>query len=475
MRKKLLQSMGLLLLSVVMAGCSFSNQDHGLDAKNPVSITIWHYYNGAQAVAFDELVTDFNNTIGKEKGIVVTAESKGSVADLASALNASKNEEVGAEDLPNMFQAYLDTAVEFDTDELLVDLDQYVSKDVKDQYVDSYIEEGCFGKENEWKLFPIAKSTEVMMINQTDWEPFSEASGYTTDDLATWEGLAEVAGAYYDWSDGQSFFGRDSLANYLIVGSKQLGDEIFQVEDGNATLNMDEEVMRKLWDNYYVPYVKGYYKEVGRYRSDDIKLKEIIAMVCSSSGATYFPEEVTTNDGTYPIDYIVLPIPNFEGCDPYAVQQGASVAVVAGEENEEYASVLFLEWITEKERNLKFSVESGYVPVREDAGTVESFQSYLESREDGMANIENDTITVSLQEVQDCTLFTSKGFVQGFDARSILEKSMDSIAVADRAAILDKVAAGTSEEDAVSEYISDEHFQEWYQDTKTQLENCLKE
>ena len=32
---------------------------------------------------------------------------------------------------------------------------------------------------------------------------------------------------------------------------------IFDAENGVMTLNLDKDVMRKLWDNYYVPFLKG--------------------------------------------------------------------------------------------------------------------------------------------------------------------------------------------------------------------------
>ena len=38
-----------------------------LNPDKPISITIWHYYNGAQQVAFDELVNEFNESVGKER------------------------------------------------------------------------------------------------------------------------------------------------------------------------------------------------------------------------------------------------------------------------------------------------------------------------------------------------------------------------------------------------------------------------
>ena len=153
--------------------------------------------------------------------------------------------------------------------------------------------------------------------------------------VATWEGVVRLAKAYYEWTDaqtpavegdGKAFFGRDAFANYMLIGSLQLGVELFRVENGALRLQMDETVMRRLWDHYYVPFVNGWFGAYGRFRSDDIKTGQLIALVGSTSGALYFPNEVTRDDGTtYPIVCEVYPLPNFEGTQPCAVQQGAGM------------------------------------------------------------------------------------------------------------------------------------------------------
>ena len=40
-------------------------------------------------------------------------------------------------------------------------------------------------------------------------------------------------------------------------------------EDGSMTLNFDHDAVRTLWDNYYVPFIKGYFSASGRFRSDE--------------------------------------------------------------------------------------------------------------------------------------------------------------------------------------------------------------
>lgn len=476
MKKKIASIFSILLAGIMLAGCSGKVSEHGLDPENPTEVTIWQYYAGAQAIAFDEVVAEFNSGVGKQKGIVVISESKGSIDDLTTALTESVNNRVGADDMPNIFQCYLDTAMELGDDTIFVNLDDYVTEEEKMEYIHNYIQEGCFGENNEWRLFPVAKSTEVMMVNKTDWTPFAEEMGHTEENLRTWEGLAEIAEDYYNWSGGKSFFGRDAFANYMVVGSMQLGTEIFQVNGGQVSLHFDRDVMKKLWDNYYIPYVKGYYKSVGAYRSDDIKLGEIISLVCSTTSAAYFPTEVTTDEkGTYPIEYMVLPVPNFEGTNSYAIQQGANMAVTKSDEQKEYASVVFLKWLTETDQNMQFSLESGYLPVKKDSNTREQFENFLGDTGAQLESIEIDTVFTALQEIEESTMYTSKGFENAYQARNVLTKTMYHLAKEDRTKVEKEIAEGENPEEALKTYTSEDHFENWYEDTRKQLEElCTK-
>lgn len=152
-------------------------------------------------------------------------------------------------------------------------------------------------------------------------------------DLETFEGITATARAYYAWTDsltdapddGKAFFGRDAMANYCIIGSRQLGAEVF----GDGTLVPDKDVFRRLWDNYYVPYINGWFTASGRFRSDSARMGDIVALVGSSSGSIYFPSAVSVSDSeSYRITCTVLPAPIFAGGERYAVQQGAGMCVI---------------------------------------------------------------------------------------------------------------------------------------------------
>lgn len=468
---------GMLLLS----GCgkAVGAKTVALDPKNPVEITVWNYYNGAQQEAFDQLVHEFNETEGKEQGIIVSASSQGSVTDLQANVLDAAGKKVGAAELPDIFAAYADTAYAVDQLGLVADLAPYFTQEELDAYVDGYIEEGRFSDANSLKIFPIAKSTEIMMLNKTDWDAFAAATGATIDTLATIEGVTKIAEQYYNWTDsltpdtaddGRAFFGRDAMANYFLIGARQLGVEIFAQQDGKTVMNFDKDVMRRLWDNYYVPYVSGYFEANGRFRSDDVKMGKILSFVGSSSGATFFPDAVIVDDEhQYPIEVEVLPAPRFADGAPVAVQQGAGMVVTTGEEDAVYASVQFLKWFTDAERNSVFSIESGYMPVKKEANDLDFIQQVGGMTDDLVEQI----VSIAIETVNTNELYTTKAFETGTDARAVLEYAMFDQAKADREQVAAKIAGGMPRSEAVAPYISTETFNRWYETTKASLEELI--
>ena len=90
--KHLERVLGITLAAVVLTGCG-ARENHGteirLNPDKPVSLTIWHYYNGAQQATFNALVEEFNATVGKERGIYVEGYSQGSVSDLEKAVTSA--------------------------------------------------------------------------------------------------------------------------------------------------------------------------------------------------------------------------------------------------------------------------------------------------------------------------------------------------------------------------------------------------
>jgi multiple sugar transport system substrate-binding protein len=475
--------MVVALTGTCFVGCQeeAENEASILDPENPVSITVWHYYNGAQQNAFDALVNEFNATVGKEEGIYVQGVSQGTVTDLETAVTNSMAGKVGSDEMPNIFSSYADTAYEMEQEGVLANLSDYLTDDELDLYVDSYIDEGRIAEDDSLRIFPVAKSTEVMMINQTDWDKFAAENDVSLDQLKTIEGVVAVAEQYYQWTDaktpeiandGKAFYGRDSMANYFCIGMRQLGKEIFQVNNGTVTLNTDEELIRRLWDCYYVPMVKGYFAAYGSFRSDDVKTGDIIAYTGSTTSAMYFPDEVETEDERYSIDYTVMSAPIFEGGEDYAVQQGAGMVVTKTDEQHEYASVEFLKWFTQTENSITFCGDSGYLPVLKEANDTEVLDKVIKEQNVEVSDKSYACLRQAYSDMEHVTLYTNKSFKNGSSARKVLEYNLSDKAAADREEVVKKLEQGMSLEEATEPYLTDEAFTQWYQDFCQALETA---
>lgn len=454
-------------LVLCLVGCGGA-QSTAQGNTEPVDLSVWTYYNGDQLESFNKLVDTFNDTVGKEKNITVESYSQGSVNDLEAQVMAAAQGKVGASAMPNIFMAYADTAYAMDQMGELADLAPYFTDEERAAYVDSYLTEGDFDDSGSIKIFPVAKSTELLFLNDTDWKPFAAATGAQDSDLETVEGLVRTVEAYYNWTDaqtdtpndGKALFGRDAMANYMLIGAKELGETIFDVKDGKMTMGLSEDAARRLWDNYYVPYIKGWAAASGRFRSDDIKIGSILAYIGSSSSATYFPTQVMLSDTeSHDIELKVLPTPHFEGCEKVSVQQGAGMAVAKTTDAEVEASVVFLKWFTQPENNIAFAVGSGYLPVTYAANEMDAIHSSGLALTGSMENV----LTEAVDAVNTNELYTTKAFEGGTDARSKLNCSMSDLATADRATVEDRLAAGESAEEAEAGFLTDAYFEAWYQ------------
>lgn len=468
MKNKISRRSFLAAAAVSAAALAVSGCDAKKSKKEVTDITVWNHYNGDQLESFNRLVEEFNATVGKEQNITVENCSQGNVNDLEAQVMASAQGKVGAEEMPNIFMAYADTAYTMDQMGQLVDLAPYFTDEERTAYIESYLTEGDFDDDGSIKIFPVAKSVELLFLNDTDWQTFADATGAEYTDLETIEGLVRTAEAYYNWTDaqtetpddGKALFGRDAMANYMLIGAKELGDTLFDVKGGKMTVGLTEATARKLWDNYYLPYVRGWFSASGRFRSDDVKIGNILAYVGSSSSATYFPSRVMQSDTeSHSIALKVLPAPHFADGEKFAVQQGAGMAVAKTTDAEEAASVIFLKWLTQPENNIAFAVGSGYLPVTHAANEMDAIRSSGLILTGNMENI----LTQAVDTVNSSEMYTPRAFEGGTKARNTLTYSMSDLAEADRATVVARIAAGESAADAEAEFMTDEYFEAWYQ------------
>ena len=339
-----------------------------LDPNSPVTITMWHNFGGQMQSVMDELIDQFNSTIGRKKGVIVSVTSISASKDIQEKLLMIAAGDPGAPEMPNIVTAYPKTALILSKEGMLAPLDEQFTAKELDDYLPQFIEEGRLS-DGKLYVFPIAKSTEVLFINQTLFDRFYDASGVTLNSLATFEGIAAAAVKYYQWTDsqtpnlandGKAFFTADSWFNIAQVGIAQLGDNFINSDH----LNVTGDVFQRIWNFTVLPALAGGYAITNSYSSDLSKTGEIVCSTGSTAGILFYGDCITYPDNTTEATtYTILPYPIFEGGKKLALQRGAGMCVARSSLKKEYAAALFLKWFTQPEQNMRFVSSTGYLPV----------------------------------------------------------------------------------------------------------------
>jgi len=477
MKRKLKVVCLVLSLFILLTGCS-TEVKSVLDPKNPVSITLWHYYVGDNKIALETAVDQFNKSVGSEKGVVVNAVAKGSIAELEKSVTDSAKGVINAEPMPDLFSSYPDKGLEIDKLGKLCDLNEYFSKDEQNLYVEEFLNDGKYDGERLLSI-PIVKSTELLYVNATAWNEFSAATGVDKKNLATWEGVYAAAQSYYQWTDaqtpetvwdGKSLMGVDSVANFIIIGSKQLGVEIIDGKNEKAVLNHGD--LRKLFDVYYGGMSLGYLNAVGKFRSDDIKASDLIAYVGSSSGAAYFPTWIEKNNTQSSIEFLALTYPVFTGGIPTAIAQGAGMSVAKSTPEKQEGAALFLKWFTSEEQNIPFAMTTGYLPAETGAYTNTDFNASLESLASGEPSEKNVAAVydIALNQIMESNTYASTPFNGSYNVRSVLEKSLTSMAESGRQSAAALKEQGMTETEILDTLDMNARFEEWLSSVRSQFD-----
>ena len=88
-----------------------SAQTEENDSETVMSIEFWHYYNDAQKQHLDQLIKEYNDTLGRERGVAVEAYSQGSIADLTNKIDLVLNGTTNDVEMANIVLAYRDMVV----------------------------------------------------------------------------------------------------------------------------------------------------------------------------------------------------------------------------------------------------------------------------------------------------------------------------------------------------------------------------
>ena len=397
-----------VLITFSLVGCG---QNTRLNPSSPTTLSIWHVYGNQSESPFNDAIDEFNSTVGKEKGVFVSVTSMVDSDSIDQHLFDAAKGTPGSGDFPDLFTAYPRVA-EGIGEELLTDWNEIYSEEELSVFVDDFLAEGNIS--GRQLTLPIAKSTELLFVNKTLFDRFANESGFSVKDFETFDGLFEMASAYYEWSDGKDLFQYDDFYNYFLINVAAKGDELIK----NGKVNCDTNEFKDVFYAIAEPGIEGGISLYDNFGSDLWKTGDIISYIGSSAGILYTRDDVTYPDNSVEkIELSVLAYPVFEGAAPTVMQRGVTLfAHKTDDAKKNQAMEIFVDFLAEKDNNIEFASASGYIP-----GTDEAFEGLFTNLE----GVENPKYRMLYEAVSDMYgKYTFKP-LPVFENSSVVQKEFD--------------------------------------------------
>lgn len=369
--KKLFVWMLILFSAIGLSGCK---KETTLSPDAPVTLTMWHVYGEQTDSPMNRLVDQFNETVGKEKGIIIDVTVVTNSTMLGPQLLDAHANKPGAPKMPDLFSCQPGVTKMIGVENVL-DWKDYFSEEELSRFVDVFIEEGMV--EDHLTVFPASKSSFALFINGSQFDRFSADTGVSYEDLADWDGFFDAAAQYYEWSGGKSFCALDYLLHNMELDALVQGGELY-ASDG--WYDFENPALRESWMKFARSLVQGHISLSAPYSSTQLTTGEVLSGIGSTAGILYYNDTVTYPDNTSePTNLRILPLPKTKGATGMMPLTGIGISAYKTTEQKAEAASVFLHWFTENQRNLEFVTETGYIPINN--GSFDEIDSYPFSSE----------------------------------------------------------------------------------------------
>lgn len=356
---------------LTLSGC----QDPGgrktlLDPADPVTLTIWHVYGEQADAPMNLLIDEFNDTVGKDKGIQVRVTNVTGTSKIIAQLLEAQAGNPGAPELPDLFSCHTQNAPSLGVENLL-DFGEWFSEDELSGYVPEFLASGML--DGKLAVFPVSKSTYALFINGAQFDRFAADTGVTYESLSDWNGFFAAAEKYYEWSGGKAFCAFDYLIRHMELDVLSKTGELEYTENG--WYDTGDAVIRESFCMFAEALAKGHIAVSDLYANTQVMTGDVLCGIGSSAAVGYYNDTVTYADNTSePMKLQVLPLPKSGGEKEYMPQTGVGIAAFKTTDEKAEAAYEFVKWFTEIERNLDFVVSTGYMPVTN--GAFEAINGY---------------------------------------------------------------------------------------------------
>ncbi len=472
---------------------------------DPIEIDLWHSNGATVENALIQYALDFQDLYSN---VTVNIIANGANYD---ELRSNVVNAIQGGQLPNIVQNYPDHVMEYIDKNAVIPMTPFIYDDihgynpdvVDESFLDiilSYRRENSqYTSDGEYYSVPFNKSTEVMIYNKTMMDVLID-EGIIDDIPETWQELIAISddlrriaieddgvidqiidilnqstssSVHKTAEERQNIKDNfvpntyDSPANAFITLTRQWGGQYTTINaERQGVILFDNPqtraAMSYFYDNRDEDATPGAFTVPNRwgteYGSDAFKTGQTAITFGSTGGARYNTPTVVNDE--YSFEFGVVPMP-YNANMPQnrtAIQQGTNMSITtAGTDQEKLASWLFLKFLTSKEVQLDFALETGYSPVRTSLysdPTYVQFTNGLDAEGNPLfGEMLMKSKAAQAAALQADYLFYDQAFVGSSKAREEVESAFERIILGtdgDKQSIIDDaIAAAKSATEAV--------------------------
>lgn len=350
-----------------------------------ITVDMWHAFGDDNQSLLEDMMEDFPHD-----NIKLEQLTQGGYDGLRQATMQS----VVSGNTPDIVLGYPDHFVEYLTGDALIPLQDFINHDEfgidEDDFVEGFMDENQQYEDGNQYSLPFSKSTEMVVYNKTAFN--EQGYEFDNDEFITYSDLEDMSSDMVGDGNNQCEFlyNYDSPDNLFINGSQQWEAPYTNIEgeillDNDTTKDM-LNYFSGLMDDNILSLPIEWDEEFGStpFREGDVCMSQ-----GSTAGVRYNIPDPESGDEDFEMG--VMPVIQKEGGVDSAIQQGPNVAIMSDtSDDERLAAWLIIEHLTNAENTAYFSMNTGYVPVRESAFETDQYQDFLALAEQDPDDLDPD-------------------------------------------------------------------------------------
>ena len=326
----------------------------GGNGEDESIVTIWHSNSGVIGTAFDEIVDNFNSTVGAENGIEIEAIYQGSANDVLTKVKAAAA--VSTSTLPDIAQLDATAALDMMNSDYLV-LPEDLGLDTS-CIMQSAIE--SLMSERGLLAVPFNASSLLFYYNRTLFDSLGLEPPETLDDFAA---IAPLLGEKDSSGRVTRYAFAGVPATYELgafIGAQKGLSYMVDEENGHTgtprkVLFGEEGTFANFLAHWKSLYDTGYVSNITSGVSTEFAAGRTATMLASSSNLSTV---INTVGGRFEVGTAFVPRTDDEATGGVNIGGGAMFSFTESD-----AVKIVLEYLTSEETQLAWAEKTGYMPV----------------------------------------------------------------------------------------------------------------